>query len=152
MADNARIGYPPARVWGCPTTAMWTARVGVEKAKRLLFTGDLIPGTEAEALGLVLKSVPLEELEVTVGLLVDRIKTVPQNQIWMHKQVINGFVEGQVANAQRLVTVFDGITRNSPEGIAFQQTAEKNGFKSAIHARDEPGRSIQYQKVWKSVL
>jgi enoyl-CoA hydratase len=23
IAEDARIGYPPARVWGCPTTAMW---------------------------------------------------------------------------------------------------------------------------------
>ncbi|KAF3004367.1 hypothetical protein E8E13_009833 [Curvularia kusanoi] len=152
MADDARIGYPPARVWGCPTTAMWTARVGIEKAKRLLFTGDLVSGTEAASLGLILKSVPLDELESTVGLLADRIKTVPQNQIWMHKQVINGFVEGQVASAQKLATIFDGLTRNSPEGVLFQRTAEQKGFKNAIKARDEPGRSLEYQKIWKSVL
>ncbi|MBI1962539.1 MAG: crotonase/enoyl-CoA hydratase family protein, partial [Candidatus Rokubacteria bacterium] len=42
MAEDARIGYPPARVWGCPTTAMWVYRVGAERAKHLLLTGDLI--------------------------------------------------------------------------------------------------------------
>jgi len=152
MADDARIGYPPARVWGCPTTAMWTARVGIEKAKRILFTGDLIPGKEAEAMGLILKSVPLAELEKTVQLLADRIKTVPQNQNWMNKRVINSYVEGSVERAQKLATIFDGITRNSPEGVAFQQSAEKNGFKHAIKERDEPGRTPEYLRVWKSVL
>jgi enoyl-CoA hydratase len=126
--------------------------VGIEKAKRMLFTGDLINGKEAEAMGLILKSVPLQDLEKTVQLLVSRIKSVPQNQLWMHKQVINRFAEGQVANAQRLATIFDGITRNSPEGVAFQQSAQKHGFKHAIKERDEPGRTLEYRKVWKSVL
>ena len=58
MADEAKIGYPPARVWGCPTTAMWVYRIGAEKAKRMLLTGDLVTGKEAAAMGLVLESVP----------------------------------------------------------------------------------------------
>ena len=28
IADDARIGYPPARVWGVPTSMLWAARVG----------------------------------------------------------------------------------------------------------------------------
>jgi len=53
MAEDARIGYPPARIWGCPTTAMWVYRLGPEGAKRMLFTGDLIDGAEAAEMGLV---------------------------------------------------------------------------------------------------
>ncbi|KAK2741341.1 hypothetical protein FQN57_005625 [Myotisia sp. PD_48] len=152
MAADARIGYPPARVWGCPTTAMWVYRVGAEKAKRMLFTGDLISGTEAEAMGLVLKSVPADQLEETVGLLTERIKSVPVNQLWMSKQVINGAIEGSIAGSQRLATVFDGITRNSPEGIAFQQLAAQQGFKAAVRQRDAPGKTEKYMKTWKSAL
>lgn len=152
MADNARIGYPPTRVWGCPTTAMWTYRVGVEKAKRLLFTGDLIDGKEAERMGLILKSVPEMELEYTVQLLVDRIKTVPVNQLWMQKAVVNQTIQGPLESSQQLSTIFDGITRNSPEGIAFQKLSAEKGFKHAISQRDEPGRTEEYRKVWKSSL
>lgn len=152
MAEKARIGYPPARVWGCPTTAMWALRVGLEKAKRMLFTGDLINGKEAEAMGLILKSVSEDQLEHTVRLLTDRIKTVPVNQNWMHKMVINGYADGQVERAQKLATVFDGITRNSPEGVAWQQLAQKNGFKAAIAERDQPGRTDEYRRKWKSQL
>ena len=152
MADDARIGYPPARVWGCPTTAMWAYRVGVEKAKRMLFTGDLVSGKEAADMGLVLKAVPEGELDETVRLLTDRIKAVPCNQLWMQKQMLNGVIEGQVGASQRLATVFDGITRNSPEGIQFQALAQREGFKSAVRARDEPGRTDEYRKRWKSVL
>ncbi|KAH7396360.1 putative enoyl-CoA hydratase mitochondrial precursor [Pyrenochaeta sp. MPI-SDFR-AT-0127] len=152
MADDARIGYPPARVWGCPTTAMWTARIGPEKAKRMMFTGDLISGKEAAQIGLVLKSVESNKLEETVRLLTERIKTVPKNQLWMCKQVVNGFVEDQLNHAQRLATVFDGVTRNSPEGVEFQELSAEKGFKVAIKARDDPGRSLEYRKIWKSVL
>jgi enoyl-CoA hydratase len=87
MAEEDRNGYTPSRVWGCPTTAMWTYRIGPERAKRVLFSGDLINGKEAEAMGLVLKAVPGYQLEETVRLLVDRIKTVPKNQLWMRKRV-----------------------------------------------------------------
>ena len=152
MADNARIGYPPSRVWGCPTTAMWAYRVGVEKAKRMLFTRDLISGSEAAAMGLILKSVPAAQLEETVSLLAERIKSVPVNQLWMQKQVINSTIEDKVSSSQGLATIFDGITRNSPEGIHFQQLAHREGFKAAISARDEPGRTEEYRKKWKSVL
>src|SRR5262249_35684680 len=63
MAEDALIGYMPVRVWGCPTTAMWLYRLGPEKAKRMLFTGDKIDGREAERLGLVLRAVPADKLD-----------------------------------------------------------------------------------------
>ena len=73
MTNTAKIGYPPARVWGCPTTAMWVYRVGPEKAKRMLFTGDLITGKEAENMGLVTLAVPEDELDSKVDALAQRI-------------------------------------------------------------------------------
>ncbi|GAB7358637.1 hypothetical protein MBLNU230_g3867t1 [Neophaeotheca triangularis] len=152
MAEDARIGYTPTRVWGCPTTAMWTYRLGPEKAKRMLFTGDLVDGKTAADMGLVLKAVPLRELEEAVRLLTDRISSVPVNQLWMQKRVVNSIIEGSVASSQQLSTIFDGLTRNSPEGMAFQQLAATRGFKAAISQRDEPGRTEDYRKVWKSSL
>ena len=50
-AEDARIGYPPARVWGSPTTAMWFHRLGLERAKRLLLTGDPMDGRTAAEWG-----------------------------------------------------------------------------------------------------
>ena len=85
MAEDARIGYMPTRVWGCPTTAMWVYRLGAEKAKRMLFTGDKIDGREAEKLGLVLKSVPPSRLDEEVDELARRMVSVPQNQLMMQK-------------------------------------------------------------------
>ena len=138
MGATAQIGYMPARVWGCPTTAMWVYRLGAEKAKRMLFTGDKISGTEAEAMGLVLKAVPDAELDDTVEAFVARMATVPINQLAMQKMVINQAIEATgIMNTQRLATVFDGITRHSPEGMNFKRRSEAVGWKQAVEERDQ---------------
>jgi enoyl-CoA hydratase len=137
MADEARIGYPPARVWGCPTTAMWVYRLGAEKAKRMLLTGDLVYGQEALKLGLVLDSVPLAQLDARVDQICARIEGVPRNQLMMQKLMINQAYENMgLESTQITATLFDGITRNSPEGVWFKEEAERRGFKEAIRKRD----------------
>lgn len=137
MSDNAEIGYMPARVWGCPTTAMWVYRLGPERAKRMLFTGDKVNGKEAEKLGLVLKSVPESQLDDEVESLAARIATVPTNQLMMHKLVINQAIESMGLKTTQLIsTVFDGITRHSPEGLNFKTQAEAIGWKEAVRHRD----------------
>lgn len=137
MAEDARIGYMPVRVWGCPTTAMWTYRLGPEKAKRMLFTGDKITGVEAAEMGLVLKAVPADRLDDEVEALAQRMATVPVNQLMMQKMVVNQVVEMMgLQQTQRLATVFDGITRHSPEGIAFKERSEEVGWKQAVDERD----------------
>jgi len=138
MGETARIGYMPARVWGCPTTAMWVYRLGAEKAKRMLFTGDKITGREAEAMGLVLKAVPDDRLDAEVEAMAVRMASVPVNQLAMQKMVINQAIEASgMMNTQRLATIFDGITRHSPEGMNFKGRVESVGWKQAVRERDE---------------
>jgi enoyl-CoA hydratase len=142
MADDARIGYPPARVWGCPTTAMWVYRLGPERAKRVLLTGDTIDGRTAADWGLASSAVPAAELDEEVQALAARIAAIPRNQLAMQKLVINGAVEAMgLAAAQTISTVFDGITRHSAEGFWFKRYAEKHGWHEAVEWRDS-GRPI----------
>jgi enoyl-CoA hydratase len=137
MNEKARIGYPTSRVWGCPTTAMWVYRLGAEKAKQMLFTGDLISGAKAQEMGLILQAVPLEELDETVNQMTDRIKGVPKNQLMMMKMLVNQTYENMgLASSQTIATLFDGIARHSPEGVWFKQRAEEVGFKQAVSERD----------------
>ena len=137
MADDAEIGYMPARVWGCPTTAMWVYRLGAERAKRMLFTGDRITGKEAAEMGLVMQSVPAADLDKTIDGLAARMATVPVNQLAMQKLVINQAIEQTgLMQTQRLATIFDGITRHSPEGLNFKSRAEDAGWKQAVEERD----------------
>ncbi len=137
MAEDAEIGYMPVRVWGCPTTAMWVYRLGPEKAKRMLFTGDRVGGREAEAMGLVHKAVPAAALDAEVERLAERFATVPVNQLMMQKLMVNQALENMgLRNTQMIATIFDGITRHSPEGLNFKQRAEAVGWKQAVRERD----------------
>jgi len=142
MEEDARIGYPPARVWGCPTTAMWVYRLGAERAKRMLFTGDLVSGREAKELGLVIDAVSSECLDDRVNTLAERMAGVPRNQLMMQKLMINQAMDAMgLANTQMIATVFDGITRHTPEGMWFKRYAEEHGFRAATEWRDG-GRPI----------
>jgi enoyl-CoA hydratase len=139
IEDDAKIGYPPARVWGVPTTALWAHRLGVEKAKRLLFTGDCLSGREAVAWGLAIESAPREALDERVEILLERIARVPVNQLILHKLLLNQTVAAQGLHASQLLgVVFDGVARHTAEGYGFQRRAMEAGFKQAVRERDEP--------------
>jgi enoyl-CoA hydratase len=139
IAEDAKIGYPPARVWGSPTTALWAHRVGAQRAKRLLFTGDSLSGREAVEWGLAIEAPPADQLVERTEILLERIARVPVNQLMMMKLLVNQTLYAQGLHAtQVLGTVFDGITRHTAEGYAFQQRAAEAGFKQAVRERDEP--------------
>jgi enoyl-CoA hydratase len=139
IAQDAKIGYPPARVWGSPTTSLWAARLGPQRAKRLLFTGDCLSGAEALDWGLAIEAPPAAELDARADALVARIARMPLNQLRMMKLLVNQQTEAQGLGATQLIgTVFDGIARHTAEGYAFQHQAAAEGFRAAVRARDEP--------------
>ncbi|MBA2543401.1 MAG: crotonase/enoyl-CoA hydratase family protein [Deltaproteobacteria bacterium] len=139
IEDVAKIGYPPARVWGVPTTALWAHRIGIEKAKRLMFTGDCLSGTEAVAWGLATECAPRAELDARFENLLSRIARMPINQLVMMKLMLNQTAyAGGLAQSQILGTVFDGIARHTAEGYGFARRAAESGFKAAVKERDEP--------------
>ncbi|WP_194860561.1 crotonase/enoyl-CoA hydratase family protein [Dietzia sp. SYD-A1] len=138
-ADDTRIGYPPTRVWGIPASGMWAHRLGDQRAKRLLFTGDLITGRQAHDWGLAIDAPPPEELDDRTEELVGRIAQMPVNQLMMAKLALNSALLAQgVATSGMISTVFDGIARHTPEGYAFQARAATEGFREAVRRRDEP--------------
>jgi enoyl-CoA hydratase len=137
MAEDARIGYMPTRVWGCPTTAMWTYRLGPTRAKQLMFTGDVIDGRTAAEWGLANEAVPAARLDEAVMKLALRIAGVPRNHLAMHKMVVNQVLLTMgLEQSQSLATIFDGITRHNPEGLWFRRYAQAEGFKAAVRWRD----------------
>ncbi|MFO1328739.1 MAG: crotonase/enoyl-CoA hydratase family protein [Rubrivivax sp.] len=137
MAEDARIGYMPTRVWGCPTTAMWTFRLGPARAKQLMFTGDVIDGRTAAEWGLANVVVPVAELDEAAMHLALRIGGVPHGHLAMHKMVVNQVMLNMgLEQTQQLATIFDGITRHNPEGLWFRRYAQAEGFKAAVAWRD----------------
>jgi enoyl-CoA hydratase len=138
-AEGATFGYPPARVWGTPTTAMWVYRMGVERAKRYLLTGDEIPAPEAARIGLVLETVPDAQLQAHAAGFARRMARLPTNQLVMLKLLCNQTVENMgLASSRTLGTLFDGIARHTQEGLDFVSRAGAVGFRQAVRERDDP--------------
>jgi enoyl-CoA hydratase/carnithine racemase len=137
--EGARFGYPPSRVWGTPTTAMWVYRMGLEKAKRYMLTGDEISGPEAARIGLILEAVPDDRLQEHSMSLARRMAQVPVNQLVMLKLLANQTAEHMgFASSRMLGTLFDGIARHTQEGLDFVQRAQDAGFRQAVRERDDP--------------
>jgi enoyl-CoA hydratase len=139
VGADAKIGYPPARVWGSPTTALWAARVGPMRAKRLLLTGDSLSGEQAAEWGLATEAAPAEELDERFEALVARVARLPINQLVMMKMLVNQSLYAQgLHQTQLLGTFFDGVARHTEEGHGFVRRAAEGGFKEAVRERDEP--------------
>ena len=137
IASDAKIGYPPTRVWGVPSAGMWAHRLGDQRAKRLLLTGDCLSGAEAYEWGLAIEAPDVEDLDARTENLVDRIAAMPLNQLMMVKLALNSALLSQgVENSRMISTVFDGISRHTREGYAFQQRAAEAGFRQAVRERD----------------
>ena len=118
---------------------MWAYRLGPQRAKRLLFTGDSLSGAEAVEWGLAIEAPSPETLDARAEALVERIARLPINQLQMMKLLVNQSMYAQGLHATQLIgTVFDGITRHTQEGYAFQQRAAEAGFRQAVRERDEP--------------
>ena len=139
VQDRAKIGYPPARAWGVPTTALWAHRIGAARAKRLLLTGDCIDGETAVDWGLATECAPAAGLDAAFEALVERVARLPINQLVMHKLQVNQTMLAQgLLQTQALSTFFDGVARHTPEAHDFVRRAAEAGFKQAVRERDEP--------------
>jgi enoyl-CoA hydratase len=139
VASDAKIGYPPARVWGSPTTALWAARVGPMRAKRLLLTGDSLSGEQAAEWGLATEAPSPEDLDARFEALLERVARMPINQLVMMKMLVNQSLYAQgLHQTQLLGTFFDGVARHTEEGHDFVRKASESGFKEAVRERDEP--------------
>jgi enoyl-CoA hydratase len=137
-AEDCRIGYPPARVWGSPTTAMWTYRLGLERSKRLLLTGDPLDGRTAVEWGLASECHPEAELDDKAMALCRRIAMLPANQLHMMKVLVNQTIEQMGLHATQLIgTLLDGAARHTPEGSAFSKAALAD-VRAAVRDRDAP--------------
>jgi enoyl-CoA hydratase len=138
-SDDARLGTPYARVWGCHLTGMWIYRLGLTRAKQYALTGDSISGKEAAEIGLINDAAPLAELDERVAGCANRMAQIPVTQLAAMKLVVNQAYDNMgLQSTQHLGTILDGIMRNTPEGRAFVETASSKGVGAAVAERDGP--------------
>jgi len=139
VAEDAQIGYPPARIWGQPTTVMWVYRLGLEHAKRLMLSGQPLTGKEAVQVGLASAAFPAHRLPEEVEAYAHRLSSIPLNQLVMSKLLVNQAYENMgLRTSQILGTFLDGIARHTPEGIAWRRTVLEEGLREALRRRDAP--------------
>jgi enoyl-CoA hydratase len=139
--EGARFGYPPARVWGVPEAPwLWVARLGLERAKRYLFTGDELTATEAAETGMILECVPDDQLDRRSTDLAQRIARLPLNQLQMIKWMLNDVARHQYQpdTSRLLGFIFDGVARHTQEGLDFVAQAQEVGWRQAVRERDRP--------------
>jgi enoyl-CoA hydratase len=139
MADDAVIGYPPARIFGTPTTMLWIYRLGLERAKQFLLTGAEIDAPTALRIGLVSEVHPAGELPDRVEEHARRFTHIPANQLALNKLLINQAFENMgLRTTQLLGTLFDGMTRHTEEAYQWVEGFATKGFREVIRERDRP--------------
>ena len=138
-ADDARIGTPYSRVWGCHLTGMWIYRLGLAKAKYYALTGEWISGREAADIELINFSCPLDELDDRVQALAEKLTNIPLTQLMAMKLIVNQAYDNMgLQGTQTLGPIHDGIMRNTPEGREFVRVAARVGVSGPIEKRDGP--------------
>lgn len=147
-SEDARFGYPPARIWGTPTTAFWIYRLGLERAKRYLLSGEPIPARRAYEIGLVSEIHPAAALDEAVDRFARKLATIPPNQMAMNKLLLNQALENMgLATTQLIGTLFDGIARHTPEAFRWERTLMRKGVKRALADRDRPFADYSMRKA-----
>lgn len=138
-SDDAQIGTPYSRVWGCHLSGMWIYRLGLAKAKYYALTGEAISGKEAAKIELINQSVPLEDLDRTVNELAEKLARIPLTQLMAMKLIVNQAYDNMgLQSTQTLGPILDGIMRNTPEGREFVRVSKDEGVKEAVIRRDGP--------------
>jgi enoyl-CoA hydratase len=136
-SDDARIGTPYSRMWGCYLTGMWIYRLGLTRAKEHALTGRPLSGTEAAAIGLINKSVPFAELESEVRETAERLASIPLSQLAAMKLVVNqAFDNMGLASTQAIGPILDGLMRNTPDALRWIDVAETEGVSAVAAERD----------------
>jgi enoyl-CoA hydratase len=137
-ADDATIGFPPARDLGSLPNQMWIYHCGPQWAKRLVLTGDTITGAEAVEIGLVMKSVPGDMLEAEVEGLADRMAQIDPDLLTANKRIVNVGLELMGARTlQRMAAENDARAHLAPGTRFFRQVAKDQGLKAALEGRDQ---------------
>jgi enoyl-CoA hydratase len=136
-SEDARIGTPYSRMWGCYLTGMWIYRLGLTRAKEYALTGKPLSGTEAANVGLINEAVPFAALESRVRETADRLASVPLSQLAAMKLVVNqAFDNMGLASTQVIGPILDGLMRNTPDALRWIEVAAREGVPAVVKERD----------------
>ena len=138
-ADDANIGFPPVRSMGTPPTHMWTYMVGPQRAKWFMLTGETVSGKEAEKMGLVMQSVPVEGLDAAVDDLANKMAKIPWDMLAANKSIVNKALDLMGRNMMQIIAAeTDAVSHQSEIVKEFNRISNEQGLKAALAWRDSP--------------
>ena len=118
MAESATLADPHVRVGivaGDGGTVAWPLAVGPARAKQYLMTGDPVPATEAERIGLVNVVVPDAELDERAAAFARRLADGAPLAVQYTKQAVNALVKGALTSAFDVATAYEIVTFHSDD-------------------------------------
>jgi enoyl-CoA hydratase len=136
-SEDARIGTPYSRMWGCYLSGMWLYRLGLTRAKEYALTGKPLSGREAADVGLINRAVPFAELQAEVRRTAEQLADIPASQLAAMKLIVNQAYENMgLGTTQMLGPILDGLMRNTPEARRFIERAAGEGVGNLVAERD----------------
>lgn len=99
IADGAKFGDSHVKVGlvaGDGGAVVWPLLVGPTRAKEFLMRGRLVNGTEAQALGLINHSVPVEEVMALAAKLAAELNALPPLAVQWTKLSVNKWIKQQL--------------------------------------------------------
>lgn len=138
-AEDANIGFPPVRSMGTPPTHMWTYMVGPQRAKWFMLTGETVSGREAEDMGLVMQSVPAEDLDAAVDDLAEKMAKIPWDMLSANKSIVNKALDLMGRNMMQVIAAeTDAVSHQSEIVREFNRISNEEGLRAALAWRDAP--------------
>jgi enoyl-CoA hydratase/carnithine racemase len=138
-SEDAQIGTPYSRMWGCYLSGMWLYRLGLTKAKEHALTGKPLSGRAAADIELINAAVPFDQLEAAVDEQARQLAGIPASQLAAMKLIVNQAYENMGLHATQILgPTLDGLMRNTPEAHEFIERATREGVGAVTRDRDAP--------------
>jgi enoyl-CoA hydratase/carnithine racemase len=140
VEEDALIGTPETRTLGFePFMGFWAMNLGARWTQLLLYTGDVIDGKKAEAIGMVTKAVPSSELEAYVEWIAARIAKVGAEVLCLQKEAIHAMYEiGGLEAMVKTTMVYNHQAHYTARAKEWRRRLREDGIKAAVAWRDEP--------------
>jgi len=134
-SELAMLGQPEINLGlipGAGGTQRMPRLIGKSKAKELIYTGDMVPASEAYKMGLVDRVIPPEKLEDEVRKFALKLSEKPPLALLAAKYAIQLGMEGNIWHGQALESTLFGLTFSTEdliEGVTAFMEKRKPKFK-----------------------
>lgn len=146
VAEDARVGYPPARLMSPPDMQFHPWLLGMRRAMEMYLTGDAITGAEAAADGFANRAFPAADLEAEVLKVAERVAKVPPDLQQINKRSVHRAMEIMgMRDALRAGTELQALAFTTESSLAYRRQFRRDGgsVRDLLSQRDAPFRDYR---------